>query len=372
MAVADTDINIAELTENGGGGGKEVLTSPFGTIKVVETEEGHEIEIGEPIVEKMEEFSSKIIDLEKKKLFYPYCFNGSYGNSSWNTFTYIMVKCYISNKDNNPFVIRALIRTGNDETDDIEVSIANFKGEYRLTKKTGDADVEVFSDPIYTSYPIVVFKVRRSDISYRIFSTGSFSQSTVHTWTDENPRPYVVDGWVEMTALEDSIKAKDTTYDNSKSGLNANNTQDAIDELGGKLGGFKLIIVSIVPTDTTFTNFAVLDQSQIQSIIQARENNEKFIVVIEMTIGSSTKQCYIGYTQGDSGDKQYFEMLLDLDFGEIFNQYGLKMSFRMLIRYEDASVTFVASPTQMVLTYDQYQQIESQGGIKHNCTYLIK
>lgn len=178
-----------------------------------------------------------------------------------------------------------------------------------------------------------------------------------------------VSGEPQMEGGGGAYTAEEVSYSGVVPGANV---KEALDHVGANLGGFKLIRVSIVPTDTTFTNFAVLDPSQIQSVIQARANNEKFIVVIEITTGSSTKQNYIANIQGDSGDKQYFVLLLDLDFGEIFNQYGLKISFKMLIKYEDASVTFVASPTQMVLTYDQYQQIESQGGIKHNCTYLIK
>lgn len=68
--------------------------------------------------------------------------------------------------------------------------------------------------------------------------------------------PYDRNIMIRYTDDNQGSTAKDTTYDNSKSGLNANNTQDAIDELGGNLGGFSLWCGTQVEYDAISTKDA--------------------------------------------------------------------------------------------------------------------
>ena len=101
---------------------------------------------------------------------------------------------------------------------------SNIKANYTVEGITLNKNVEnlIVDTNIQSAYGDILSipaNDRRNKVAYRN-PADPYDRNIMIRYTDDNQ----------------GSTAKDTTYDNSKSGLNANNTQDAIDELGANLG----------------------------------------------------------------------------------------------------------------------------------------
>lgn len=239
---------------------------------------------------------------------------------------------------------------------------SNIKANYTvegitLNKNVDNLIVDTNIQSAYGDILSIPANDRRNKVAYRN-PADPYDRNIMIRYTDDNQ----------------GSTAKDTTYDNSKSGLNANNTQDAIDELGGNLGWFSIKHLTIAPTDMTLTNIVAIDQQQIQDIINSANNNDKFLILFNFVLSEDMriKWSLFPQIQGyyiDENNNIHLLSYVDVDGYSLIGIEGYKVKVSLNINLTNSFCNIHTETNRLMLTQEEYDAMPYHNP---NCEYLIK